>query len=94
MFIPIAGYLYSRQRVSSAPMSHNVNNNSSYGSGSMLIFLIFSLWAAYLSWSCNATKLTGFGMKILYSLGAFIQGVFYLLNYYVFKMNTKTCCGN
>ena len=92
MFIPVAGYLYYRHRVDSTSHSKQ-KSSSSGGSVTLILFFLFSLWAAYLSWSCNTTNLIGIGWKILYSFGAFIQGIFYILNYYLFKMNTKTCCG-
>lgn len=60
-------------------------------SGSLLL-LILSLFAAYLSWNCNTKQgITG-GMRVVYSAGAFVDNIGYLLNYYLFQRNTALTC--
>jgi uncharacterized membrane protein len=53
---------------------------------SALVSISISLYAVYLSWSCNTSLGINTGLKILYAFFAFIFGLLYLLFYLIFRI--------
>jgi hypothetical protein len=57
----------------------------------MLIGLIISVYAAYLSWECNSAMNVGVVLKVVYALFAALFGMIYLIFYVIFRAGT--CSG-
>lgn len=77
-------------------MSNN-NNNQSFGEKiknkitngaiiSLIFFLVFSMYAVYLSWSCNSNCYPGMGNveKIFRTIGAGFGNLGYLITYFIY----------
>lgn len=50
-----------------------------------------SVYAAYLSWTCNTVAKVSILPKIIYALFAFIFGTLYVIFYGIFKRSLKPC---
>ena len=59
--------------------------NTSYSIATLIISLLISFYAVYLSWSCNTTLGINTGLKVLYAFFAFIFGLLYLIFYLIFR---------
>jgi hypothetical protein len=55
------------------------------------IVLFISVYAAYLSWSCNTIKKIGVPLKLFYAFSAFLFGVLYVIFYGIFKEKLTPC---
>jgi uncharacterized membrane protein len=51
----------------------------------LIVSLLISLYAVYLSWSCNSALNMSVGLKLLYAFFAFLFGLLYLLFYVIFR---------
>ncbi len=53
-----------------------------------VIFFLIGFVNAYLSWTCNSAQGLTTGLKVIYAIGAFMSGIFYLIFYGVFRAGT------
>ena len=51
----------------------------------LIVSLLISFYAVYLSWSCNSALNMSVGLKVLYAFFAFLFGLLYLLFYVIFR---------
>ena len=68
-------------------------SSSTYSIPALIVSLLISLYAVYLSWSCNSALNMNVGLKLLYAFFAFLFGFIYLIFYLIFRAgqcNTKT----
>ena len=60
-------------------------SSSTYSIPALIVSLLISLYAVYLSWSCNSALNMSVGLKVLYAFFAFLFGLLYLLFYVIFR---------
>jgi CHASE2 domain-containing sensor protein len=55
-----------------------------------IISFAVSVYAVYLSWSCNSAANVNVLLKVIYAFFAFIFGFLYLIFYFIFRAGTCT----
>jgi hypothetical protein len=58
------------------------------GNIGLMISIIIGVYAAYLSYECNSKKDIPEVQKIIFSVLAYIFGLFYLIYYFLFRYDT------
>jgi hypothetical protein len=80
---PIAKFLKPREQ-------YNENSQKDMDTATIL-FILFAIIAAYLSWSCNTIQKESGIIKIIYALFAAIFNWFYILLYFIFRHPCTEC---
>jgi len=80
------------ERFATADETEGSSHQASSWSISDIVILVIVAgifaFGAYLSWSCNTVAGEQIGWKLFYAFFSGLNGLFYSINYYVFKMNT------
>jgi hypothetical protein len=77
--------------------NENENENEEYNkeyNKDIIIFIIYlaiSIWAVYLSWSCNTKAKYPISVKIACAINAYTFGIFYIIYYFIAVSGT---CSN
>lgn len=92
----ILSTLTNKENFNSEPRSctHRKKKNSQFDTLDFItdiIVLSLSVYAAYLSWSCNTLKKMPVPLKIFNSFFAFVFGVLYVIFYTIFKGTVAPC---
>lgn len=69
-------------------ISHRVRTYFKQNIVTSLLGTAVSIFAVYLSWTCNTKQDENVVLKVIYALFAFIFNIFYLIYYYLFRRSS------
>jgi hypothetical protein len=87
----IEKYYYENNKDRKENYEDGNSSGTSIGLISLVFFLLFGIYAFYLSWSCNTIQGYNFLAKIIFGLFAFLFNFQYLILYLIFRFPCKKC---